>query len=118
MERINQPLIITSADLTAKGYIGCGAGGMGAEAAIIGVIRTNGQQSDYGFSTDCKDNWIQLNNTSPMILNSLNITLKDEYNREGSILEPNFNLWLKFKCIHHGSCPPKHNLVVGGTFNY
>ena len=116
-ERVNQPLIITSQDLTAKGYIGCGAGGMGAEAAIIGVVRTNGQQSDYGFSTDCKDNWIHLNNTAPMMLNSLNITLKDEYNREGQILEPNFNIWLKFRCIHREPPhAPRHDLVVGGTF--
>lgn len=118
LERVNQPLIITSHDLTAKGYIGCGAGGMGAEAAILGVVRTNGQEADYGFSTDCKDNWIHLNNTSPIMLNSLNITLKDEYNREGAILEPNFNVWLKFRCNQTSACPPKHNLVVGGTYNY
>lgn len=118
LERINQPLIITSNDLTAKGYIGCGAAGMGAEAAILGVVRTNGQEADYGFSTDCKDNWIHLNNTSPIMLNSLNITLKDEYNREGTILEPNFNVWLKFRCNQTAPCPPKHNLVVGGTYNY
>ena len=117
LESVNQPLIITSQDLTAKGYLGSGAAGAGAEAAILGVVRTNGKEADYGFSTDCPDNWIHLNNTSPLMLNSLNITLKDESNREGTILEPNFSVWLKFRCNANMPCPPKHALVVGAISN-
>ena len=117
LESVNQPLIITSRDLTAKGYMGAGAGGMGAEAAILGVVRTNGLAAQYGFSTDCPENWIHLNNTSPILLNSLNITLKDQMNIEGNILEADFNVWLKFRCDATQPCPPKHNLVVGGFNN-
>ena len=51
-------------------------------------------------------------------LKELKVSLKDEYNREGTILEPNFNVWLKFRCNQTAPCPPKHNLVVGGTYNY
>ena len=78
LESVNQPLIITSPDLTAKGYMGGGAGGMGAEAQILGVVRTNGRLNDYGFSSS----------------------------------EP--DVWLKFRSDKTTTCPPKHNLVVGG----
>ena len=118
LERINQPLIITSPDLNAKGYMGGGAGGMGAEAGILGVVRINGNEADYGFSNDSKDNWIHLNNTAPITLNSLTIILKDEMNREAITLQPNFNVWLKFRCNAKMPCPPKHDLVVGGTRSY
>ena len=114
LESVNQPLIITSPDLTAKGYMGGGAGGMGAEAQILGVVRTNGRLNDYGFSSSEPDNWIHLNNTAPIMMNSLTIILKDEMNREANTLEPNFNVWLKFRSDKTTTCPPKHNLVVGG----
>ena len=49
-----------------------------------------------------------------MVLNSLTIILKDEMNKEGNILSPNFNIWLKFRCDSKMPCPPKHDLVVAG----
>ena len=114
LDSINQPLIITSQDLTAKGYIGGGSQGNGGEAAILGVVRTNGRDGDFGFSQDCADNWIHLNNSSPLMLNSLNITLRDESNREANTLDSGFSVWLKFRANATMGCPPKHDLVVGG----
>ena len=110
----NVPLIITSSDLNARGYIGQGAMGQGAEASILGVVRTNGNENYDEFSHTLQDNWISLNNDYPLILNRLNITLKDASNREATILAPDFNIWLKFRATTTKPCLPKHNIVVGG----
>ena len=106
------PLIITSPDLNIKGYVG---GGNGASAQVLGVARINGQVVQYGFSADCPDNWVQLNNEFPITLYKLQIIIKDETNKEADILDPNFNLWVKFRSSS-SYCPPKGHELNVGTF--
>ena len=112
LQNMIHPLIITSPDLNIKGYVG---GGNGASAQVLGVARINGQVVQYGFSADCPDNWVQLNNEFPITLYKLQIIIKDETNKEADILDPNFNLWVKFRSSS-SYCPPKGHELNVGTF--
>ena len=98
-DQLTQPLLITSPDLNAKGYVGAGAGG-GAEAQILGIMRTQTNiglnQQNFGESTN--ENWIKLNNAYPFTINRLQILIKDFTNKETNILQPTTRLWMKIRC--------------------
>ena len=110
---LTQPLLITSPDLAVKGFVGAGAGG-GAEAQILGVMRTttNIGLNQQHFAETTGDNFVKLNNPYPFTINRLNIIIKDFTNKETNILQPTTRLWMKFKC--EGPDPSTKNIVVGG----
>ena len=106
------PIIVTCPDLGARGYIGM-AGGGGAQSQILGVCNTTGGVlTKYSFSGQNQENWVKLHNPNPITLTRLNIILKDSEGREIQFLEPNFNVWLKFKC-DAPPCKHKEMLSIG-----
>jgi len=106
------PIIITCPDLGARGYIGMGGGG-GTETQILGVANITGFNLNKNcFSGEVGENWIKLHNDHPINLTQLQIILKDSENREIQFLEPNFNVWLKFKC-DAPVCGHKETLTIG-----
>jgi len=112
-DQLTQPLLITSPDLNAKGYVGAGAGG-GAEAPIIGIMRTQTNiglnQQNFGETTN--DSWIKLNNAYAFTINRLQIIIKDFTNKETNILQPTTRLWMKIRC--DGRESEKKVLTTGG----
>ncbi len=117
-DQLTQPLLITSPDLNAKGYVSAGAGG-GAEAPIIGIMRTQTNiglnQQNFGETTN--DSWIKLNNAYAFTINRLQIIIKDFTNKETNILQPTTRLWMKIRC--DGRENEKKVLTTGGfSANY
>ena len=111
-DQLTQPLLITSPDLSVKGYVGAGAGG-GAEAQILGVMRTatNIGLNQQRFAETTGDNWIALNNAYPFSINRLQIIIKDFTNKETNILQPTTRLWLKMRC--KGIEKPMKPITIG-----
>ena len=114
-DQLTQPLLITSPSLNAKGYVGAGAGG-GAEASIIGIMRTQTNiglnQQNFGETTN--DSWIKLNNAYPFTINRLQIIIKDFTNRETNILQPTTRLWMKIRCDGRDS---EKKVLTTGSFS-
>lgn len=110
------PLMITCPDLNINGYVGAAEGG-GQHAPILGVMETTSNfVNDTTFSNAGGNGWIKLNNTAPLTLDRLNISIRDFCNRETNILIPNTHIWLKFKS-EGPPCPDKMKISVGG-FSY
>ena len=108
------PILITIPELSAKSYIGAANGG-GVEEPVVAVARVRGN-TEFAFSADLGEDWIELNNAAPITLQNLTVVLKDTQNRLYQNLQPNFNLWLKFRSRQLNSVN-KNNITVG-NFDY